>query len=566
MNDNLKKNYILFLVLSTLVIFGYSYFFYKPEKKENISQEKKNNLEQVIDTKIEEIDEINDIEEIQIKTDNLESEVIEAANNYSSKIITVETKKYIAKIDTLGGKIVELKLNDFNQTTDENSPLVKTIDNSKKSFYSILKIQDVNIPPQIPYNYNGNSNIFVDSDSFDLNLLWKDKSGIDVKKTIKFYNSEYFIDESFVVENNSSKPVDGKLYISWLNNVKESSDTSSNYKFVSMVDNNVDRIKKSPKESESFIGEIKWFGFSGKYFINAFLPEIGGNLTLKVEPTDKKGYVKSTFSYPKEQISAGNSSITNWKVYLGPKNKKDLMSAGYGLEESIDYGYAGVLTKVAVGVLKFVNKYIKNYGISIILTTIVLRLIFLPLTVKSMKSMKQVQIKMQALKPKIDALKEKYKDDRQTQQTEMMKLYSSNGVNPLSSLGGCLPLLLQFPVFIALYFALLYSIDLRHTPFLWIADLAEPEHLFDIAGIPFRILPLLMGVSWFFSQKLTPTTAPGSETMQLQMKMMQFMPIIFTVMFWGLPSGLILYWTVSNIISIGQQLYINRETTAQTGG
>ena len=139
---------------------------------------------------------------------------------------------------------------------------------------------------------------------------------------------------------------------------------------------------------------------------------------------------------------------------------------------------------------------------------------------------------MQAIKPKVDALKEKYKEDKQKQNTELMKLYTDNGVNPLSSLGGCFPLLLQLPVFVALYDVLLYSIDVRQSSFLWINDLAEPEHLFNIPifgvyELPFRILPLLMGVSWFISQKMTPQTAPGSESMELQMKMMQFMPIIF---------------------------------------
>jgi YidC/Oxa1 family membrane protein insertase len=183
-----------------------------------------------------------------------------------------------------------------------------------------------------------------------------------------------------------------------------------------------------------------------------------------------------------------------------------------------------------------------------------------------MASMKQMQARMQELKPKIDALKEKYKDDKATQNTELMKLYTSHGINPLGSLGGCLPLLVQFPVFIALYDVLLYSIELRYSSFLWIDDLSSPEHLFNIpsVGVPFRILPLVMGASWYLSQKMTPTTAPGTDN--AQMKMMEFMPLIFTVMFWGLPSGLILYWTVSNILSIVQQLYVNRRFIASKGG
>ncbi len=171
--------------------------------------------------------------------------------------------------------------------------------------------------------------------------------------------------------------------------------------------------------------------------------------------------------------------------------------------------------------------------------------------------MKGMQKKMQALKPKIDEIKEKYKDDKAKQNQELMKLYTGHGINPLSSLGGCLPMLIQIPVFIALYDVLLYSIELRHSTFLWIDNLAEPEHLFDFPGIgvPFRILPLAMGVSWYASQKLTPASAPTVDNVQA--KVMEFMPIIFTIVFWGLPSGLILYWTVSNILSIVQQLYVN---------
>jgi YidC/Oxa1 family membrane protein insertase len=243
-----------------------------------------------------------------------------------------------------------------------------------------------------------------------------------------------------------------------------------------------------------------------------------------------------------------------------------MRSIGYGLDHSIKYGWVGPLARPLLWLLKELDRVFKNYGIAIIVITIIVRAIFLPLTIKSMISIKGMQIRMQELKPKIDALKEKYKDDKAKQNAELMKLYTGHGINPLSSLGGCLPILIQLPVFIALYDVLLYSIDLRHSSFLWIKDLSSPENLFNIpgTGIPFRFLPLIMGASWYASQKLTPTTAPGADTMQT--KMMEFMPLIFTVMFWGLPSGLILYWTVSNILSIVQQLYVNRRFIASKGG
>jgi YidC/Oxa1 family membrane protein insertase len=279
--------------------------------------------------------------------------------------------------------------------------------------------------------------------------------------------------------------------------------------------------------------------------------------------------VKVLYGYPGETVPAGKTSVKNWEVYLGPLEYDTVKAVGYNLQESINYGWVEFLAKPLLDFLKWLNSYFHNYGISIIVITVIMRLIFLPLTIKSMVSMKKMQVKMEKIKPKMDALKEKFKDDKAKQNSELMKLYSSNGINPLSSLGGCLPLLIQLPVFVALYDVFLHSIDLRHSSFLWINDLSEPEHLFDIPGIgiPFRILPLIMGVSWFISQKMTPMTpSAGNESMQMQMKMMQFMPIIFTVMFWGLPSGLILYWTVSNILSIGQQIYVNRLVNTPKGG
>jgi len=172
---------------------------------------------------------------------------------------------------------------------------------------------------------------------------------------------------------------------------------------------------------------------------------------------------------------------------------------------------------------------------------------------------KDLEAELDELRSTLDALKEKYKNDRKRQNEETMKLYSSHGINPLSSLGGCLPMLAQVPVFIALYYGLLYSIELRHSSFLWIKDLSAPEILFNMpaTSVPFRNPPLAMGVSWWFSTKLTPMTATG-DTAAMQAKVMQFMPVVFTFVMWEFPSGLLLYWTASNLLSVAQQIYINR--------
>jgi len=555
MNSDLKKNYILFLVLSVLVIVGYSAFFAEsPKEKQPAKTDQPASAPAAPGNTSEETGSMQ----------QLPTEFEPIKSSYASRIIKVKSDLYTAEIDTLGGKVVGWNLVEYNKTIESDSVPVKVINEEKKSFRTILRVKNEKMPELIPFSYKGSTNLVVGPEGLDVSLVWKKPGGLAVQKTISFYPGKYFIKENLEILNGTQRQISQKVYVSWENAVYESG-SNSLYEFVSMVAGDVNRTKKTLKETKTFNGEINWFGFGDKYFLSAFLPEIGGDQGLYLQPLDAKGLAGAGFSYPQQRTAAGKSYKVGWTSYFGPKNEPDLKKAGYKLEESIDYGYAGVLTKIAVIALKFVNDFFSNYGISIIVLTILLRVIFFPLTVKSMKSMKAVQNKMKKLKPEIDALKEKYKDDKSTQQAEMMKLYSSNNINPLSSLGGCLPLLIQLPVFIALYFALLYSIDLRHSSFLWVNDLSQPEHLFDVLGIPFRILPLLMGVSWFLSQRLTPMTTPGSETMELQMKLMQFMPIIFTVMFWGLPSGLILYWTVSNILSVGQQLYINRQVPEEGG-
>ena len=555
MNSDLKKNYILFLVLSVLVIVAYSAFFAEaPKEKQPAKIDHPASAPAAAGGASEEAGSLQE----------LPTEFEPVKSSYASKIIKVKSDLYTAEIDTLGGKVVGWKLAEYKKTIETDSVPVGVISEGKKSFNTILRVKNKKMPELIPFSYKGGTNLVVGPEGLDVSLVWKKPGGLAVRKTISFYPGKYFVRENLEIFNGTQRQVRQKVYIGWDNTVYESG-SNSLYEFVSMVAGDVKRTKKPLKETKTFNGEINWFGFGDKYFLSAFLPEIGGDQGLYLQPLDAKGLAGAGFSYPEQRTAAGKSYKLGWKSYFGPKNEPDLKEAGYKLEESIDYGYAGVLTKIAAAALKFVNDFFSNYGISIIVLTILLRVIFFPLTVKSMKSMKAVQNKMKKLKPEIDALKEKYKDDKSTQQAEMMKLYTSNNINPLSSLGGCLPLLIQLPVFIALYFALLYSIDLRHSSFLWVTDLSQPEHLFDVLGIPFRILPILMGVSWFLSQRLTPMTAPGSETMELQMKLMQFMPIIFTVMFWGLPSGLILYWTVSNILSVGQQLYINRQVPEEGG-
>ncbi len=550
MNNKLTLNYILFLVLSFLIIFGYSYLF-PPQNSSKIK-----NKEQLT-SKTEPADKASTDQgtspHLAINIDNLKTS--------TDKLVTVETPLYIAKLDEQGLRIAEWKLKKYKEEPTPDSPLVNLMEDPKQTFLVPIKIKGKNLPQIIPFNYSGPKNIKVTDTPKTLKFEYEVDPNTKITATLTFDPDTYILKESYTLENKASEKLEKITSILAYGTIANNGRGANNHSFELMIDGKAQRIDKDPEEPKSFRGQINWFGFSERYFSKIALPENGAVTTLDFKKLhmDSNLFV-AKYLYPQDVIPQKVKYSKTWKIYLGPKDPDSLAKAGYGLENIVNYGWIDFLAKIALKFLKIINSYVGNYGLSIIAITVILRLVFLPLTLKSMRSMKEMQQKMQELKPKIDALKEKYKDDKAKQNAELMKLYTSHGVNPLSSLGGCLPLLIQIPVFIALYDVLLYSIELRHSSFLWIKDLSQPEQLFDIPGIgiPFRILPLLMGVSWFFAQKLTPTASPTNESMELQAKLMQFMPIIFTVMFWGLPSGLILYWTVSNILSIIQQLYINR--------
>jgi len=570
MNSKLTLNYVLFLVLSFFIIFGYSYFFGKttkneksvtpPQTSENIqnapAQVNQATTQAPVQSASNVVENVNHYDEL-LKEDN-------------GTIITVNTPIYTGKIDTLGGRITEWRLKGYNATTAKDSPPVNIV-NGQKQIITKVNVKGANVPYLIPFNYSGSRNIELTDTNKGITLTYNDPNGFTLTKTIEFELENYLLNQSMAVTNLSGNAIDYGLGFEAFGKIEQKGRGDSSDELIVLVNNEIEKVTSLPKQTEQFAGQINWFGLNDKYFLVAVIPEIGGNSAINYSSLNSNQILNAKYFYPRNIIKPGNTNTTKWKTYLGPKEPKNLNVVGYGLNEAINWGWLGILSKIALKFLKILNSVLHNYGLSIIAITVILRVLFLPLTLKSMRSMKLMQAKMQAIKPKVEVLKEKYKDDKTKQNAELMKLYSTHGVNPLSSLGGCFPLLLQLPVFIALYDVLLYSIDLRQSSFLWINDLAEPEHLFNIPifgeyELPFRILPLLMGVSWFISQKMTPQTAPGSESMELQMKMMQFMPIIFTVMFWSLPSGLILYWTVSNILSIFQQIYINRTVHIPQGG
>ncbi|MCL5807750.1 MAG: membrane protein insertase YidC [Deltaproteobacteria bacterium] len=364
-----------------------------------------------------------------------------------------------------------------------------------------------------------------------------------IDKIFTFHPDKFSITLELRVHNLAGVPLNQNGGLTWYQYVDPAApvDSYGHDGPVSYIAKNIDRPEVSKLEAEKLLGpDVSWGGFESKYFIAALIPQ-NPSLTSFRMSKDSSNLVAVGLKGPKNVIPPGQPGVFSYSLYLGPKDYTIMKAQNIGLENAIDFGdWLKWLAMPLLIALKFLYGYVHNYGIAIIILTILIKLIFWPLGNKSYKSMKE----MQKLQPKMAALREKYKDDKTKLSQESMALYKTHKVNPL---GGCLPMVVQIPVFFGLYKALLYAIELRHSPFFWwIQDLSAKD--------PYYITPIVMGATMFIQQKMTPT---GADPMQA--KIMLFMPIIFTFMFLNFPSGLVIYWLFNNVISIGQQVYINRQ-------
>ncbi len=298
-------------------------------------------------------------------------------------------------------------------------------------------------------------------------------------------------------------------------------------------------------EGSIVVENLKWGGFTSDYFLISILSKNEFSYQVKYTGDEEKEKDETRTLTGWARVQAGPEQlqegiISNVRVFMGPKNERILRPVENSLVESIDYGILGVLVKPLITALYYLHTVIPNYGVAIIILTIIIRMALFPLTRKSQKSMKQ----MQKLQPEIKKIREEFKDDKMKQQEEIQSLWKRHKINPAM---GCLPMLLQFPVFFAIYKALLISIELRHAPFMWwIIDLSSRD--------PLYIWPVAMGATQLITQKMTPTQMDSTQA-----KLFLAMPIVFTFILRNFPAGLLIYWTVQNIVGIGQQIYVNRQ-------
>lgn len=477
------------------------------------------------------------------------------------KVILVETPLYKAQISNVGPTIRSFKLKGYRQTIEPSSPLVDLVDQGVRDHFLWIGYTTS--------KSGENESEILETNATDLKLdrnsppkeirfYGKTKTGLYVEKDLKIYPNRYQIDVRVKVVNQGPQSVEGRFAarVNGMPPKKKEGYYAPFTGLVALADGKIKEFKfKKKKPKKDLEGNLQWVAYQKNYFICAIVPEHPANALFRGIWDTDTGRQTGILLEPPEPLPPGSQLQHTYALFLGPRQLTVLKEFGRGLDKAVDFGWTNIIAKPLLYTLRFFNKYIHNYGVSIILLTILIKILFWPLTHKSYKSMKE----MQKLQPIMAKIKEKYKDNREQMNKEMMALYRTYKVNPMS---GCLPMIIQIPVFFALYRILGKAIELRHAPFmLWINDLSVPDRLFHFSfKIPFMappygipVLTLLMGASMYIQQKMTPT--PGDPT---QAKFMMFLPIIFTFMFINFPSGLVLYWLVNNILSIGQQYRIQK--------
>ncbi len=520
MDDQLmSKRALIAIVLAVVVLMVYQYFFVPPPPppvKQPAPQAEKKTM------KSEKRSIPEGTEKKQAK------DLIIKPSNANERLIRIETDLYEAVLSTRGVVFKKWQLRKYK---DDNGNQVTLINEKARiPALAIGKDDSFSLKDIVFQTDETRDHIVLKDDSkYTITFSFNDSSsGVSIKRSLTFYGNDYRVDVN--------ESVSGIPYYWVTLGINSGVSGTGGYRghVGPVVLKDVDRKEYKPKKIKAPVyisKDLRWIAMEDKYFFSSIVPP--ENSEAKIWKTDT-GDVLLAVSLPKGQHS--------YIFYTGPKEHDRLKKLGVGLEHIIDFGFFSILARPLFWFLKILYRITHNYGWAIIILTILTRLPFIPIINKGQKSMK----KLQKIQPMMNEIRQKYKNDPQRMQKEMMELYKKHKVNPMS---GCLPMLVQIPVFFALYKVLLVAIELRGAPFmLWIKDLSEKD--------PYYILPIIMGITMFVQQKMTP-----AATDTQQQKIMQYMPVVFTLLFLNFPSGLVLYWLVSNILGIAQQYYVNKKAT-----
>ncbi|RZD15384.1 MAG: membrane protein insertase YidC [Candidatus Acidulodesulfobacterium ferriphilum] len=443
----------------------------------------------------------------------------------SIKSVSYKGDKIYAMFNIPDGAVSKLNLLNYSYT-EKNLENKVNLANTQKT------AQIINFIPQNAQSSLKLVNIKKEKDS--IKFFYDINNKIILVKDYKFLNGKYLLTNDISIKNLTNKPIIFKGHYVLSATLKPVSKNLNYINFSPVIYINKGSVTPDTTQTTKYKGDISFAGFNSKYFMLAAVSP-GNTVSVK-----KTGEIIS-FIIPKTVlVSPKKTADISLNVYGGPKKLSLLTPLGHSLNSTLDFGFFGFFSIILLHVLEFFYGFVHNYGLAIILLVLAIRIVFYPLTYTGFKSMKQ----MQKLTPKINELRERYKDNKTELNKKIMELYKESRVNPF---GGCLPMILQIPVFYGLYMTLLMSIQLRNAPFVfWIHNLSIQD--------PYYILPVLMGLTMLISQKMNPVI--GDPT---QAKIMLILPIVFTFVFIHFPAGLLLYWTVNNILTIAQQYIINRK-------
>jgi len=560
-----NKNLIIAIFLSTLILLGWSLYFENPE---DVNKKIQNQDQKQTEKKLSKSDTPSLEKESPVKIISRNEALKENGR------VEVENNSLAGSISLKGALIDDITLKNYRESIDKNSKQIVVLNpkKSKDGYFvesgwasakSDVKVPDNNSVWQIKEGKKLTPNSPV-------TLEWNNREGVVFLKKIEIDN-KYLFKITETIRNDKGKAIELFHYSQITRNEKPNTENFYilHEGLIGVVNKNLkeETYADVEKNKKIFSGNSGWFGITDKYWMTAIIPENGKS--FKGEYSFSKLY-KTNFIISDPTIANPQKSASNTlRVFVGAKEVHTVDS--YADKEkidrfdlTIDWGWFYFITKPFFFIIDYIFKAVGNFGVAIIILTLMVRIVFYPLANYSFKSM----AKMKILQPEMLRLKELYKDDVKKTQQEIMALYKREKVNPLS---GCLPILIQIPIFFAVYKMLFVTLEMRHTPFFgWIKDLsaADPTTIFNLFGlIPWDppsflmigVWPILMGITMYFQQKLNP--APPDP---IQAKIFAFFPLVLTVMLATFPSGLIVYWTVSNVLTMAQQWYIMKQTTVKT--
>ncbi|MEI8118108.1 MAG: membrane protein insertase YidC [Methylophilaceae bacterium] len=469
----------------------------------------------------------------------------------SGQRISVVTDLYKADIETTGGDLRRLELLKHRAADNDKTNFVLLDDSAKPMTYvAQTGLIGADLPThKAVFTTSATSyQMQPDQDALEVRLNWL-SNGVSVDKIYTFHRNRYAIDVTYEIKNGSANAITPAVYYQIVHDNLSNQGSKlmptftggayyseeTKFKKLKFADMDKEALKLSSNDG--------WVGLLQHYFVSAWIPKDGLVRNFYSKKINENMYTIGSKS-ALATIAPGASLVVPARLFSGPQTKGDLISTAPGLEYTVDYGWLTVVASPLFWMLSKIHALVSNWGVAIILLTILIKAAFFRLSASSYRSMAQ----MRELAPRLESMKAKFGDDRQKMQAAMMELYKKEKINPM---GGCLPILVQIPVFISLYWMLLGSVELRHAPFFgWIQDLSAID--------PFYILPILMGATMIIQTRLNPKPADP-----LQAKVMTWMPVVFSVFFFFFPAGLVLYWLVNNVLSITQQWYINKMIHAE---